>query len=62
LDILQARFYVHQRVIPLYLCRRDPQLKGLITLKDVFPPECYYRPDDDVEMGMEWDAEDSPEA
>jgi hypothetical protein len=30
------------------------QLKaGLITLKDVFPPECHYHPEDDVAMGLE---------
>jgi integrase len=30
------------------------QLKaGLITLKDLLPPECHYRPEDDVEMGIE---------
>jgi integrase len=30
------------------------QLKaGLITLKDLLPPECHYRPEDDVAMGLE---------
>jgi hypothetical protein len=31
---------------------------GLITLKDVFPPECHYHPEDDVEMGIEAEAEE----
>jgi integrase len=41
------------------------QLKaGLITLKDLLPPECHYRPEDDVAMGIEplEEDEDPPEA
>jgi hypothetical protein len=36
------------------------QLKaGLITLKDVFPPECHYRPEEDVEWeGEAWEDEE----
>jgi integrase len=38
------------------------QLKaGLITLKDLFPPECHYRPEDDVAMGIEPLEEDEEE-
>jgi hypothetical protein len=34
---------------------------GLVTLKDVLPPECHYRREDDVEMGLEAE-EDEEEA